>query len=202
MRLFSYIVTHDGGFAPNPFWGYCTLTNCKPAIRRAAHVGDWIVGLSSKARGNRLIYAMRVDEILTYEQYYLDSRFAAKIPDYTKGKIVHRCGDNIYKPLPDGKFQQVQSVHSDGPNENPKQKVHDLNGKFVLVSKRFYYFGSRAIELPQGLNELRVGQAHKNRFAPDVIDAFLKFIVIQPEGVNAPPSRWKSSDSSWKMNCR
>lgn len=40
MKLFSYIVTHDAGFAPNPFWGYCTLACCKPAIRRTANVGD------------------------------------------------------------------------------------------------------------------------------------------------------------------
>lgn len=27
--LFSYIVDHDLGFAPNPFGGYCTLVRCK-----------------------------------------------------------------------------------------------------------------------------------------------------------------------------
>ncbi|WP_202913488.1 hypothetical protein [Acuticoccus sediminis] len=25
MRLFSYVVEHDQGFAPNPFYGVCTL---------------------------------------------------------------------------------------------------------------------------------------------------------------------------------
>ena len=32
----------DYGFAPNPYFGYCTLATCKPVIRRCAGVGDWI----------------------------------------------------------------------------------------------------------------------------------------------------------------
>ena len=45
MKLYSYIITEDTGFSPNPFWGCCTLADCKPEIRRNAKVGDWIVGL-------------------------------------------------------------------------------------------------------------------------------------------------------------
>jgi hypothetical protein len=158
MRLHSYIVTHDTGFSPNPFWGCCTLADCKPAIRRTAHVGDWIVGLTPKSDGNRLIYAMQVEEILTFEDYYRDSRFAAKMPDYSKLKIVHKCGDNIYKPMPNGEFRQLQSMHSDGINENPKTKAQDLRGKNILISRKFYYFGSRTLELPKELHVLRVGR--------------------------------------------
>lgn len=62
MRLYSYIVAHDTGFAPNPFWGWCTLATCKPRIRKSAGVGDWIIGLTPKRAGNRLLYAMKVEE--------------------------------------------------------------------------------------------------------------------------------------------
>ena len=87
MKLFSYIVTHDAGFAPNPFWGYCTLACCKPKIRKTAQKGDWIVGLSPKAKGNKIIYAMQVEEILPFEKYFHDKRFADKIPkNYGTGK--------------------------------------------------------------------------------------------------------------------
>ena len=65
MRLFTYIIVHDTGFAPNPFWRYCTLACCKPVIRRTAAKGDWIVGISPKNSGNRLIYAMKVTEELS-----------------------------------------------------------------------------------------------------------------------------------------
>jgi hypothetical protein len=198
MKLYSYIVTHDTGFSPNPFWGYCTIADCKPAIRRTASLGDWIVGLSPKADGNRLIYAMQVEEILPYDHYYRDSRFAVKIPDHTKGQVVYKCGDNIYKPLSNGGFQQLQSMHSNGTNKNPETKAHDLGGKNVLISKTFYYFGSRALDLPKDLDNLKVGRAHKSRFSSDFISIFIDFISRQTAGINAPPNNWPADDDSWK----
>jgi len=200
-KLYSYIVTHDTGFSPNPFWGFITLANCKPSIRRNAKVGDWIIGLSPKAKGNKLIYAMQVEEIVPYDRYYRDSRFAVKIPDYTKGKVVCKCGDNIYKPLPNGGFRQLQSIHSlkQGIRENPKTKAHDLGGKNVLISKNYYYFGLRAVDLPETLNGLKVGRGHKSRFSSDIISAFTKFISRYTAGVKARPTRWSPDDDSWKM---
>ncbi|MDT0498150.1 hypothetical protein RM530_12350 [Algiphilus sp. W345] len=112
MKLFSYVVTHDTGFSPNPFWGCCTLANCKPAIRRAAQVGDWIVGLSPKASGNRVVFGMKVDEIIDYASYFRDQRFSDKIPDYTRGEVVWKAGDNIYKPLQDGDFEAMIPITS------------------------------------------------------------------------------------------
>lgn len=60
MRLFSYVVRFDSGFAPNPFYGYCTLATCKPPIRRTALVGDWIIGTGSASQevklGGHLVY--------------------------------------------------------------------------------------------------------------------------------------------------
>ena len=197
MKLFSYIVTHDTGFSPNPFWGCCTLADCKPAIRRTAQVGDWIVGLSAKAEGNRVVFAMKVDEILDYACYYRDQRFANKIPDYTKGKIIYKTGDNIYKPLPNGGFQQLRSMHSDGEKENPQTKAHDLGGVNVLVGKVFHYFGGSGPDLPAGLHQLKVGRAHKSRFSEGTISDFIGFISSYPCGVNAPPTNWPSGDSSW-----
>lgn len=197
MKLYSYIVTHDSGFSPNPFWGWCTLVDCKPKIRQTASVGDWVVGLSPKASGNRIIYAMQVEEILPFRNYYLDSRFKTKIPDYSSGLIISKCGDNIYKPLPNGDFQQLQSMHSFGPNENVERKIHDMSGKNALVSKTFFYFGSRPLGLPESLSVLKCGRGHKNRFSADIVSTFLKFIILQTPGVNAPPTKWPQNDASW-----
>jgi hypothetical protein len=199
MKLFSYIVTHDTGFSPNPFWGYCTLADCKPAIRRTAQVRDWIVGLSPKAKGNRVVFAMEVDEILDYARYYHDQRFANKIPDYTKGKVIYKTGDNIYKPLPNGGFQQLQSIHSDGEKENPQTKSYDLGGMNVLIGKMFHYFGGSGPYLPARLDELKVGRAHKNRFLQETISDFLKFISSYPCGIITPPTNWPHVDSSWQQ---
>jgi len=141
MKLYSYIVAIDSGFAPNPFFGYCTLACCKPVIRRTIDIGDWIVGLSPKAKGNKVIYAMQVDEILkSYSEYY--KRFENKRPDYTKDKVYER-GDNIYMPWDDGKYKQLRSQHSDGEQENLGVKNWDLGGvpsrgqEFILDCKEY-----------------------------------------------------------------
>jgi len=198
MKLYSYVVTHDTGFSPNPFWEYCTLADCKPAIRRTAKVGDWVVGLSPKRDGNRLIYAMQVEEVIPFDGYYNNSRFAVKIPDYSTGKVVNKCGDNIYKPLLNGDFQQLQSMHSNGTNENQNTKARDLAGKNVLISKTFFYFGSKPLDLPESLDDLKVGRAHKCRFHPNILSNFVAFINRQKAGINAPPTFWPGNDDSWK----
>lgn len=200
LGLYSYILVHDTGFSPNPFWGYCTLACCKPTIRRTAKKGNWIVGLSPKAYGHKLIYAMLVKEVLTYKEYFNDDRFAAKIPGYTKGKVVYKCGDNIYKPLPDGDFQQLQSVHSNGQYKNLDTKAHDLGGKNVLISENFYYFGSQPLDLPLELHDLKVGRGHKNKFSDNVILAFEEFIRTNRTGVHAAPSKWPDGDYSWRLD--
>ena len=98
-RIYSYVVRYDSGFAPNPFYGYCTLATCKPPIRRAANIGDWVVGSGSNdrsiRRGGRMVYAMRVTEVITFDEYSEDPRFEPKKP-YRRGSRKQSCGDNIY----------------------------------------------------------------------------------------------------------
>ena len=78
MRLFSYVVSRDYGFAPNPFYGTCTLATCKPEIRRTARAGDWIIGTGSKMQGreDHLVYVMKVAEKRTFSEYWADDRFS------------------------------------------------------------------------------------------------------------------------------
>lgn len=200
MRLYTYVVTHDTGFAPNPFWGWCTLANCKPTIRRNAKAKDWIVGLSPKASGNRVVFAMEVDTIAEdYASYFRDRRFAKKIPDYTRGEVVWKTGDNIYEPLLNGGYRQLRSMHSLGDEENPKTKAHDLGGKRVLAAKKFHYFGASGPQLPPRLEVIKVKRGHKSRFTETVIRDFLKFISSRPHGVCAPPTQWPSGDMSWRQ---
>ena len=71
MKLYSYVVRYDFGFAPNPFHGFCTLATCKPGIRRTASVGDWVIGTGSADYDlvGRLVYAMKVAEVLDFNAY-------------------------------------------------------------------------------------------------------------------------------------
>src|SRR5208283_739042 len=105
MRLCSYTVVHDTGFAPNPFHRYCTLATCTPnhmGVRLS--LGGWILGTSSVNEGNKLIYAMKVSEILDLDDYFNDPRFERKKPG--PGGWKRRCGDNIYFRRADGKWAQ------------------------------------------------------------------------------------------------
>lgn len=196
MRLYSYIVRNDTGFAPNPFFGYCTLACCKPAIRRTAKVGDWIVGLTPKANGNKIVYAMKVEETLSFSEYNNDGRFKQKIPD-DRGDAAHQCGDNIYVPRCDGSFRQLSSRHSLKNGEDEEQKGRDLRGQRVLVSSNFKYFGSNAVDLPERFNGLIPGRGHRCRFPDELVTKFLDYMSQLPNGVHAAPRKWPSQDNSW-----
>lgn len=49
-------VARDYGFAPNPFFGVCTLATCKPRIRSVAQIGDWVVGATLASSQDRCLH--------------------------------------------------------------------------------------------------------------------------------------------------
>jgi hypothetical protein len=205
-KLYSYIVTKDRGFAPNPFWGWCTLACCKPMIRRMAQKGDWVAGLTPRSRGNKLLYAMRITEDpLRFDQYFRDKRFQKKKPHCSSNDPKVKCGDNIYKPRGNDRYRQLPSWHSDDDRENEEQKKKDLRGEQVLVSREFYYFGSEPVPLPDKLGELICGRGHKCRFSEETIVTFARFIKNRHKhhrGVNALPTLFSKDDDSKRCKGR
>lgn len=154
--IFSYVVAYDSGFAPNPFFGYCTLATCKPKIRKLASVGDWLLGTASNrqgvCRGGHLVYAMRVDEALTLDEYWSDDRFRRKRPSM-HGSYRMACGDNIYHRASDDEdWTQSESFHSkqDG-SRNQEHVDRDTKVNRVLVSEQFIYFGGEGPSIPDHL---------------------------------------------------
>ena len=81
-RLFSYIVDHDTGYAPNPSNDICTLAYCKYPMRPHVQKDDYVVGLAKKERDNHVVYAMRVTEALEHDLYLQDPRFEDRWGDY------------------------------------------------------------------------------------------------------------------------
>ena len=152
MRLCSYIVKRDAGLAPNPFWEYCTLAVCTPNhMGIKLEEGDWIVGFLNKKRSNRLLYAMRVRDILDFTTYYKDSRFTNKIPD-VNGSWRRRCGDNFYFKNSAGKWERHPTMFH-------RTKAHfeqDTRNPYVFVSDHFFYFGASAIDVPDAYGALIV----------------------------------------------
>ncbi len=151
MKLLTYIVARDYGFAPNPFHGYCTLATCKPRVRSSTSIGDWIVGTGAKTRydlAGYLIYAMKVDEVMDFDSYWNDPRFLCKRP-VTNGSLKQIYGDNIYHRV-DDRWIQADSHHSlDEGRPNPKNIDHDTSVNRLLIARKFVYFGDAAPYIPE-----------------------------------------------------
>ena len=135
--MYSYVVHHDDGHAPNPFHGCCTLVRCKFGsynkngvfirnLIEMAEVNDWVIGtggVSDSSSGNgKIIYAMMVTKKLTLREYFNNERFSKKRPIQTDYKFS--LGDNIKKDI-----------------SNPN--------RFALISDHFYYFGRNAVQIPK-----------------------------------------------------
>lgn len=174
-RLHSYVVRYDSGFAPNPFYGYATLATCKPDIRRSAKVGDWVVGSGSNQRrilrGGYLVHAMRVTDIISFQEYDADPRFARKKP-YRNGSRKQSCGDNIYfRNEADNGWLQRDSFHTtDAGQQNPRHVARDTGDNRVLVSEDFVYYGGYGPLIPGDLVDANGRGLCKNGIGRNVFD--------------------------------
>jgi len=169
MKLLSYIIDRDFGFAPNPFHGYCTLATCKPRTRSVANIGDWVMGIGGKNLGKgykKLIFAMKVTERLTFNEYWDDSRFQEKKPLFN-GSLMQSYGDNIYFHNGEN-WVQADSHHSyDNGIVNEKNLNKDTICKYVLISEHFYYFGSEFQSIPEKFDEYMIKGGSNHRRIDD-----------------------------------
>lgn len=176
-RLFTYTIPIDDGAAPNPFHGLCTLAICKPGIRRVARVNDWIAGLGSVNApsgdlSRRLVYAMRIEEVLSLKKYdeRAPERWPHRIPNTQSLDLAERLGDCIYD------FSKSQPVQRSGVH-GPDNIGTDLNGRNVLISTDFYYFGNKAIPIPGHLDSIcHQTQGHRSDSNAPYFDEFVKWI--------------------------
>ena len=197
MRLYSYIIARDYGFAPNPFYGACTLATCKPEIRKHCAVGDWVMGTGSRQeqRAGCLVYIMNVSEVMSFDDYWKDPRFLQKRPNL-HGSLKQAFGDNIYHRSGAG-WVQLPSHHSEHDGRaNPKNVERDTRIDRVLVANRFLYWGANAPKVPTRFRQCRdicaPTQGHKCKFPPSVVKSFLEWALSHAdEGFQgAPPHRW------------
>jgi hypothetical protein len=176
-RLFTYTIPVDDGAAPNPFGGLCSLSICKPGIRRVAKVGDWVAGLGSRNApsgdlSGRLVYAMRVEQVLTLQEYDQKARmeWPQRIPRADSADLSERLGDCIYD-YSSGTAVQRPGVH--GPNN----QATDLSGKNALLSWHFYYFGKTAELLPENLLPIcHQTQGHRSDLNSPYIEMFVSWL--------------------------
>jgi hypothetical protein len=173
MRLCSYVVTNDMGLAPNPFWGYCTLSVCTPNhMGVQAKKGDWFIGTTSVSRGNRLVFAMRVSDVLSFEEYFSDLRFEKKKPN-VNGTWRQKLGDNMYYKDEIGNWKQLPTLH----HNTQRNREQDTKHPYVFIAEHFYYFGDKAIEIPAEYKDLIVDrQGCKCNRNPEVVQGFLDWL--------------------------
>jgi hypothetical protein len=199
-KLYSYILRYDNGAAPNPFWGICTLTICKPAIRRTAQIGDWIIGTGSKNTRLReditvdlsdcLVYGMKVTDKKSLTEYdtYCNYDLKNKIPEWRTKDWRLRMGDCIYD-FSNGKQPTIRkSVHTE------KNRERDLGGHNALLSDHFYYFGEAAIPLPPELQSIiKKGQGHRLITQTELVANFENWIFQYKRNCiyGDPQLRWE-----------
>lgn len=176
VRIFSYKMTDDTGFAPNPFKGFMTLATCKPYIRKTKKKGDWIAGFTSvtlnkdKVGEERLIFLMEVTENpVKYSDYWDLKEYQVKKANMNSKNVEDKTGDNIYKPISNSTtgFKQIGTKF-----HNEVEIIeNDLFGENVLISQNFYYFGSKPVHIPK-------------KFRPNVPKGSTPYGVITDENGN------------------
>lgn len=182
-RLYTYVLRFDDGAAPNPFWKICTLSICKPAIRRTARIGDWVVGTGSKNSkindGNTydlsdsVVYAMKITDKMSLADYYkfCHQTLQDKIPKWFDKDWRRRMGDCIYDYENGTEPKMRKGVH------NETNRERDLGGKNALLSNHFYYFGEEPRPLPDHLKPIiKKNRGHRKIEQPSLIEKFEKWI--------------------------
>ncbi len=198
MNLFTYKITRDYGFAPNPYFGYCTLATCKPKIRNACNIGDWIIGFGglNTIVPNKLVYLMQVNEKMSFDEYWDDQRFQNKKPDFNKN-LKYCYGDNIYHKDESGNWLQENSHHSLNDGINYINLNHDTKVNKLIISQNYWYFGENAINICDELSVIIPKNRGHRRFvdpeAEEYITLLLNYINDNKfsNGINGLPFSWK-----------
>lgn len=199
MQLFSYVMTVDAGFAPNPFWDLCTLAACTPNHMGRGKVGDWLLGHSTKKTGNKLIYAMRISEVLDFNAYFRNERFAAKKPSGVGWR--EKCGDNIYYHDGDGVWKRALAFF----HLTQKDFIKDTGNPRVLISDYFFYLGENSVPIPTQFRAFIWGYVgcsgyHEGKLVEKFVDWLEE--KYKPSGVHGLPRDRIEEASHMPKSCR
>lgn len=142
---------------------------------------------------------MRVEEILSFAEYWSEPRFHRKRPNLA-GSRKMAFGDNIYRPDGAGVWIQLDSHHSlhDG-SANPQNVATDTRVDRVLISRDFVYWGGTGPRIPDelrafGANEEDIcssTQGHRCRFSDEMAAAVVRWIDgFDQRGLQGRPGQW------------
>jgi hypothetical protein len=161
-------------------------------------VGDWVMGTGAakNRRSGFLVYAMRITETVSFDEYWNDTRFERKRPNLRGSRRI-QFGDNIYHHDGSGLWVQENSRHSkaDGTMELAHLARDTGTTEKVLVSDDFIYFGSDGPEVPRHLQEFKIvsGRGHRNRFEENELSQAIEWFEELPRGPIGTPFDWHRS---------
>lgn len=192
---------HDYGFAPNPFWGVMTLATCKGSIRSSSNleIGDLVIATGGRVLNKyigHLIFAMKVEKIITFDEYWNNPDFQCKKPVFN-GSVMQMYGDNVYHTNPQTKEVIQERCAHTVEGKNPKdtgQYRRDIRGKNVLISRSFYYFGANAPELPDEFKHMAstVRNMECNHVDEETVKKFADWLQSNYKvGIHGDPINWK-----------
>ena len=135
--IYIYKLVCDDGGAPCICYGKISLCICKPMIRRTAKEGDWIIGVGGKKIGGKLIYIMRVGEVIDGKDYYSPKRRNYwKRPD-----CIYEWTGKEYRWRKGARYHSQEHLNHDlgDPEKGCKRAI-------CLVGDCFAYFGDSSKE--------------------------------------------------------
>lgn len=132
--IYSYLLVTDNGSAPCIQENILSLAICKPKIRKTANIGDYIIAFTSKSmkvsQEPKIIYIAKITNKLLLNNYYIN--FKNRKDCIYNNKLILIKND----------FHNICNVKK------------DINGKYVLLSNEFIYFGKNFIDVPQQIKNI------------------------------------------------
>ncbi|HEX8578254.1 MAG TPA: hypothetical protein VF655_01505 [Allosphingosinicella sp.] len=198
MKTRTYRMDHDLGFAPNPFFGWCTLACCKPNVRKAAKKGDIIVGMAGKSGGlkkiyPRLIFWMRVDDAMPFDDYWRDLRFVPKRPQIP-GPRRRAVGDRTYRHEEGHEgwlFERSMHYRPTADQVDVGHVSADTQVDRMLIGKDFTYWGSVGPKVPDHLIALFKNRDQDGHEGGPLLTELHELIDIEhPKGLVGDPADW------------
>lgn len=174
-RIYRYIIRHDDGYAPCTDNGFLTLATCKPSIRSAANIGDWVAGYMPKGLGEGLlVWFGRIEKTMSPIDY---------------GRVYRGRKDAQYRLGKSGNIERAKLWYH--PDADQQQK--DLRSKVLIFDpEATWYFGGEPIEPPSSLDFLKPeGQGHRvNLRRPNNLDDMLAWLKSEraPSSFSQPRS--------------
>jgi hypothetical protein len=144
-----------------------------PGVRKRAQRNSWIAGFGGIALGSgKLIYLMQVERTMTFDEYFNC--------DELKGRL-----DNIYF-MNKGKYEQVPNSRCHPTHE---EWEHDTSVDRILIARRFVYFGSSKVGVPNHLLDF-IPRARTYCYTDGKrVDAFSDWAFAHGSGIVGKPHK-------------